>query len=399
MKLTTGRALALTVGSAAVVVVAWLFGLPELSIFAVAVWTCSAATAALHRWRRAVPEVEARTDPPTVTRGDEAALRVHIVNRGGRRTVPVRLRGRFGTAGSGTVAVASLQPGESTTVAVALPTPARGLVRIGPLHIDHDDPLSIWHSATGVPSDASLLVRPRTHPLGDLLRGPGPRPGPGDRTAAVLGGAEADEDLVGLRPYVRGDDLRRIHWRTSARRNEPHVVQVEPPVLHTPVTILLDTRPTAAPAAFERAVEVAASIAVAASDVRRPMRLLTTSPGSRNSGSVEHNATLGELLDVLATTTRREGSDPTTILRSRTSGDASTIVGSGDPSIRTDQNLHRVADVVVCTAGTPAGSPVAAGSWTGGSAGRALRIDWDGNSTLASAWQIGSPSGQSVVAP
>ncbi|MFV0315681.1 MAG: DUF58 domain-containing protein [Microthrixaceae bacterium] len=354
MKLGPIRLVLCTLCTLAALALAWLFGLPELSALALGIWVCAMIAAGLHRWRRAVPQVRSLTSPASVSRGDPCALELGFDNVVGTRTVPARLRGRFGSAGSGTIGVASLRAGESSGVALTLPTPWRGLMEIGPLHLEYRDPLSIWRSTTPVTTTASVLVRPRTHHLGTLLSGSGPRPGPGERTAAVIGGAEADEDLVGLRPYVRGDDLRRIHWRTSARRNEAHVVQVEPPVLHVPVLILLDTRPISSTESFERSVEVAASIAVAATDLRRPVRLLTTTPGLGERGASSAGTPLGELLDVLAVVNPADGLHPLRAIHNLDE-ERSTIVCSGDASLRSDADLRRMTDLIVCTAdGIPA---------------------------------------------
>ena len=66
----------------------------------------------------------------------------------------------------------------------------------------------------------------------------------------------------GLRPYVVGDDLRMVHWRTTARTGtlmvKKHVDTNRPQVV-----VLLDDRAGSYPANrwFEEAVEVAASLA------------------------------------------------------------------------------------------------------------------------------------------
>ena len=61
----------------------------------------------------------------------------------------------------------------------------------------------------------------------------------GDYRSAVLG---VGSELAQVRPYVPGDDVRRIDWNVTARTREPHVrVQIAERVLVT--WLVLDTRP------------------------------------------------------------------------------------------------------------------------------------------------------------
>ena len=64
-------------------------------------------------------------------------------------------------------------------------------------------------------------------------------------------------DLYGVREYRSGDSLRRIHWKTSARRGELVVREFEPPGLKV-LALLLDPGP-AAPAAADQIARLAAS--------------------------------------------------------------------------------------------------------------------------------------------
>jgi hypothetical protein len=83
-------------------------------------------------------------------------------------------------------------------------------------------------------------------------------------------------DFFGLREYEVGDDLRRVHWRSTARTGELMLRQDEMP-WESRSTILLDTRPsTHQGESFERAVEIAASLATAMCRGRRQVRFMTT---------------------------------------------------------------------------------------------------------------------------
>jgi len=100
---------------------------------------------------------------------------------------------------------------------------------------------------------------------GRLLRAPSPeRPGPGPLPAAALRALQIEigrrlqgmlagdyrssqygegVELAQVRPYVPGDDVRRIEWNVTARMGEPHVrVNMAERVLVT--WLLLDTSPS-----------------------------------------------------------------------------------------------------------------------------------------------------------
>ena len=101
------------------------------------------------------------------------------------------------------------------------------------------------------------------------------------------GGDELDRDMprahgrldpggefLNLRDYEPGDDLRRVHWRSTARRQRLMVRQNEAR-RRTPVLVMLDVRPGGHDrASFERAVEATASIVNACERAGRPYELI-----------------------------------------------------------------------------------------------------------------------------
>jgi uncharacterized protein (DUF58 family) len=79
---------------------------------------------------------------------------------------------------------------------------------------------------------------------------------------------------MGTREYRPGDDVRRVHWRSTARRGELMVRQDEQPHQRRGV-VVLDRRPGAwsDDDGFERAVTAAASLAVSLHDAGAAVRL------------------------------------------------------------------------------------------------------------------------------
>ncbi|WP_344056651.1 DUF58 domain-containing protein, partial [Sphaerisporangium rubeum] len=157
------------------------------------------------------------------------------------------------------VLVPPLAPGAEARVEYAIPTPRRGLVTVGPLTLDRRDPLGLARRTDHLAPATVLWVRPRVHPL--AAPPAGLAPGQEIRRDRA---AESASAYDGLREYRAGDDPRRIHWPSTARTGQ---LVVRRPVEGTGpgAAVVLDTRTAAlSPAAFEDAVEVAASVMTAA---------------------------------------------------------------------------------------------------------------------------------------
>ncbi len=134
----------------------------------------------------------------------------------------------------------------------------RGVYRVGPTDIRIRDPFGMAESGGEVGRVDRLVVFPAIEPLEGLpvVRGQDPNVAAARARYSQTGG----EDFFTLREYQRGDDLRRVHWPTSAKRDELMIRQLEMP-WQSRALVLLD--PEAAhypgPDTFEHAVRGAAS--------------------------------------------------------------------------------------------------------------------------------------------
>lgn len=196
--------------------------------------------------------------PARVVAGSSAQVVVRLRNRGPaplvRGRVEVGLPGSTHVAGLGWTA-----PGRDLVVETAIDLPVRGVHRVGPVRLVHEDPCGLMRRSTRAGRPLELYVRPRTVPVESL--------GPG--RVSDVDGVASDEismsDLAfhALREYVRGDDLRHVHWRSSAKADRLLVRQYHD-TRRSRVCVLLDTDAAAYGHAedLETAVSVAASIGV-----------------------------------------------------------------------------------------------------------------------------------------
>jgi uncharacterized protein (DUF58 family) len=217
----------------------------------------------------------ARTLTPTrVHAGDNARVEVSAANSGGSRTPVLRLRDPVDGTRGALLNLAPLRKGDIARAAYRLPTRQRGLVTIGPLAVEISDPFGLARRAAIAAPLVDLTVYPAVDDIA-LPSGGGDHDPNGGATHRNALGRQGD-DFYALRPYVVGDDLRRVHWPSTARRDDLVVRQDEQP-WHDRVSVVLDVRKVAhTPASFERAVSAGASVVSAAWRRRTTLHVLTT---------------------------------------------------------------------------------------------------------------------------
>lgn len=144
----------------------------------------------------------------------------------------------------------------------ALLPPHRGRHRIGPLEQSRDDGLGLARARQVVEEFSELLVTPRLMPLTNLNAAPGLGTAADTALRRTLHGSTDD---VLIREYAQGDDVRRIHWRSTARTGQL-MVRREERARDPIVTIVLDNRAHAyghgGDDRFEWAVSAVASLGV-----------------------------------------------------------------------------------------------------------------------------------------
>ncbi len=195
------------------------------------------------------------------------------------------------TGGLGTKATVSRTP-EKLSLSYALLPSRRGRWPLGPALVHSSDPLGILWADTSVGPPELIPVWPAIVDLGATA---GALMGHADRV--VLGARSPSPDDASLREYREGDDLRRVHWPSSARTGTMQVRSDER-AGRRPATVLLDT-PLSADA-LEWSISAAASIAVSVLGSGHPVRLLggtLTSERGRHLGKQHPEEARVELLN------------------------------------------------------------------------------------------------------
>lgn len=142
----------------------------------------------------------------------------------------------------------------------------RGQYKWPDLVAEIPDPFGLVHSRNWSATLSHTIVLPAVQPLGQL--GLAPITESGEQTGNTVSVGHWPLTDQGGNPIPRdyriGDDLRRIHWPATARLGEP-MVRAEDAELGRRAVVVLDTevRDYVDSAAFERAITVVASVAVA----------------------------------------------------------------------------------------------------------------------------------------
>jgi uncharacterized protein (DUF58 family) len=281
----TARGRALLASGLVVAVLA--AGLGQRDLFRVAALLVAVPLVALlllSRRRDAV-SIARILEPAQVEVGDGATVRLRIENVGSRSSGPIHLEDRvdesLGLAPR--LLLERLDPGERVETTYGIDASSRGRHQVGPLQLVIGDPFGLVQARrTGLTAN-TLTVTPVVTPLRGTpssLRTDGRGDGRSRRAS------NAGHDDVGTREYRVGDELRRVHWRSTARTGALMVRQEEAP-WEGQVLVVLDTRAAShersargGPAdlttsSFEWAVHAAASIGVHLAHEEREVRVLS----------------------------------------------------------------------------------------------------------------------------
>ncbi len=262
------------IGAGALLLMGRVLGLVELFALGIVATALLVGAVLLVSAARLELEVGRTVHPARVHVGTSSRVDLTIRNLRATGTPVLSLRDPVSGTRGADLLVSPLGRGERTVAAYRLPTDRRGLVHIGPLQVVVGDPFGLTSLATVAAPTVALTVYPHIDQIDPLPYTTGHDPLAGARQPNSLG--RTGEDFYALRPYLVGDDLRRIHWPSSARHDELLVRQNELP-WQGRTTVLLDVRKAAHSGdSLEVAVSAAASIVAATARRNDLIRLVTT---------------------------------------------------------------------------------------------------------------------------
>jgi uncharacterized protein (DUF58 family) len=318
MKATTPRGYGLAAAGLVLAGIGFVFGYPELVVVG-ATGVVAVLCALLYGTWRPTLDVRRMVEPDRVARGEGSRVTLGVRNSSRMLAATMVAEDSCGRVGGDgrvvdraivAVPVLRLRAGAETEVDYPVPTGRRGVVQVGPLRVTRRDPLGLISMGRDHGGVARIWVHPQVHPLQAV---------PAGITRSLDGRVDrvphGSITFDTLREYVMGDELRHVHWRTSAKVGELMVREHLDTSLPR-IVVLLDDRAESYPspstpddeiAEFEAACEAAASVVAAAVREDLPIVLHTVcgqavpgqpsgglSPGRGSSSARPHLDALAE---------------------------------------------------------------------------------------------------------
>ncbi|GEM_PF-3183280 len=276
----TPRGLAVAVASVAFATVGGVWALPQLLGIAAAGMALLVISALVTRGGTAIGVTVGA--PERVARGEAAWVDVRLQASRAHRfgLLVIDRRGRANAV--------SWQP--APTIAIPIDTAKRGIWQQGPWQLQRMDPWALFRRDVGLIDALDVAVTPRIHvvslakiPLGlSQMRG-----------TQEMGSTT----FASLREYVVGDEIRQIHWRSSAKTGTlmtRQYVDITRPRID--FVLVNDSGAYVSDDEFERAVDLAASLVAMALQSGLDTGLSATS-GERARMT---RGAIGPAMDVLA---------------------------------------------------------------------------------------------------
>jgi uncharacterized protein (DUF58 family) len=265
--------------------VAWAFGADAL--YAPAVGLVLVTLAALLWTRLLAPPLRLHRsiDRERPTEGDDVVVRVELEADGGVLPASVVLHDPLGGLGERDVVVP--RDGRRLRTAYGIASVPRGRYRFAGAEVAIEDPFGLARREQALVDMGTLFVFPRLAELAALFSERGLRSHGAGR---VLLRRPAGFELHSVREYQSGESLRRVHWPSTARRQQLMVKELED-APRDEVVVVLDAqsgfdageRPDSS---FDAQVRAAGSILWTHARRGRNARLLLTSSSSPEAVSV-----------------------------------------------------------------------------------------------------------------
>ena len=255
----TLRGWALSGAGLALILLWYALGETELLLTGLFLLVAQLVAVVYVRTRRPNLDINRRLGSSTVHDGETTTITLLVENLSRRPIGYLTVDDDVNRLGVATFEVARLKKKESTTATYRVTCRPRGVYRVGPTTVSATDPLGLAETSAGIGPVDRIVVYPAVEELSGfpMSRGQDPAMQASRPDHSTRGG----EDFYTLREYQRGDDLRRVHWPSSARTDVLMIRQLETP-WQSRALVLLDVRSGSYESqdAFEKAVSGAATI-------------------------------------------------------------------------------------------------------------------------------------------
>jgi uncharacterized protein (DUF58 family) len=274
----TPRAFGFGAAAVALWLVGLLTGVPELFMLAVAALVLPLGAWLVVRFGRYRLTCTRSVRPLRATVGSRIAATVRLHNPARFETGVLLLEDQlpyqFGPAAR--FVVPGLAGGDHETLHYELTAMTRGRYTIGPLSVRLLDPFGLAQVISEVAGTSEVIIHPRVEGLS--------APGMGGDFASASAARvrrlfTRGDEFYTTREYRDGDDLRKVHWRSSAKRGQLMIRQEEQP-WRARALLAVDLRKQAHlghgdQSSLERAISATASMAVRLARSGYELALLT----------------------------------------------------------------------------------------------------------------------------
>ena len=191
-----------------------------------------------------------------------------------------------------------LPPESETELRMEILPLRRGLLRFEPAVVSARDPLGLARRSSRVGERDSVLILPKIYPIpAQVLRGRRECRTQGMSTALSIG---SSEEFVSIREYRRGDPLRHVHWKSSARADRLLVREFQDEFLVRQAIVLDTFGDRCSPELFEEVISLAASFATALRANESLLDFVVMRDGAAPFAADLVTSTLEEVLQTLA---------------------------------------------------------------------------------------------------
>ncbi|MGZ5351692.1 MAG: DUF58 domain-containing protein [Actinomycetota bacterium] len=255
-----------------------VLGSPTMHMVAVGLVVLPFGAALFARWSRQRLRIRRRLSDAWVQPGQRVYVELEVENQSTTHTSFLLVEDRLPAAlgRSARLVVASLAARDRQRVRYSLVPRQRGRYTLGPLTVDLSDPFALTKLRVEFDEREDLVVAPEVE---SLAGGPDSPFGVTSGLALAKHLFRTGDEFYTMRPYVEGDDLRRIHWPSVARSGELMIRQDESTRRSTAV-LFVDTRDSAVgqthSPCFEKVISCAASVGILLMRYGFSVKLATT---------------------------------------------------------------------------------------------------------------------------